>query len=91
MNYLQNRNGFTNIEIRLIVAKGRGEGKRWTCMWGWQTHTVALRMDKHQGPTVQYRELYPISCDNGKQEKNVKLYMCKPESLCCTVDIGATL
>ena len=35
MNYLKNRNGFTNIEIRLMVAKGRGEGERWTGMWGW--------------------------------------------------------
>ena len=32
-------------------------------VWDWQMQTVIQRMDKQQGPTVQHRELYSISCD----------------------------
>ena len=35
-----------------------GEG-----VWHQQMQTGIYRMDKQQGPTVQHRELYPISCD----------------------------
>ena len=31
------------------------------------------RMDKQQGPTVQHRELYSISCDNLQLKR---IYMC---------------
>ena len=30
---------------------------------GQQMQTITFRMDKQQGPTVQHRELYSISCD----------------------------
>ena len=31
-------------------------------VWDWQMQTTIYRMDKQQGPTVQHRELYSISC-----------------------------
>ena len=31
--------------------------------WGQQLQTSTYRMDKQQGPTVEHRELYSISCD----------------------------
>ena len=30
-------------------------------IWGWQIQTITFRIDKQQGPTVQHRELYPVS------------------------------
>ena len=35
-------------------------------VWDWQMKTGISRMDKQQGPTVQHRELYSISCDKPK-------------------------
>ena len=32
-------------------------------VWDQQMQTMIYRMDKQQGPTVQHRELYSISCD----------------------------
>ena len=32
-------------------------------VWDQQMQTSKYRMDKQQGPTVQHRELYSISCD----------------------------
>ena len=32
-------------------------------VWGQQMQTTIYRMDKQQGPTVLYRELYSVSCD----------------------------
>ena len=32
-------------------------------LWDQQMQTIIYRMDKQQGPTVQHRELYSISCD----------------------------
>ena len=65
------------------------------------------RMNKQQGPTVEHRGLYSISCDNhkGKEyEKNLRCYgkiwtnfsakpvqVCVTESLCCTAEINRTL
>ena len=31
--------------------------------WDQQMQTTIYRMDKQQGPSVQHRELYSISCD----------------------------
>ena len=33
---------------------------------------ILYRMDKQQGPTVQHRELYSISCDKTIMEKTMK-------------------
>ena len=61
--YLQNRNRFTDIENRLVVAKGKGEEVGWTGRLGWLMQTITFRMDRQWGPTVQHRELYPVSGD----------------------------
>ena len=46
--YLQNRNRLTDIENKFTIIKGERVG----------------RGGKQQGPTVKYRELYSISCNN---------------------------
>ena len=56
-------------------------------------------MDRQEGPTVQHRELYSLSCDepNGKEYEKECIYICTDtdiyisESLCCTVEINTTL
>ena len=45
-----------------VVAKtGGGHGERWIGSLALQT--IIYRMDKQQGPTVEHRRLYSISCD----------------------------
>ena len=54
MNPSTNRNRLTNIENRLVVAKGEGGGgggMDWE-LGGWEMQTIISRMDKQQGPTV---------------------------------------
>ena len=38
------------------------EGEGWK-VWGWWLPTITYKMDKKQGPTVWFRELYPLSWD----------------------------
>ena len=42
---------------------GEGWGREGLGVWDQQMQTVIYRMDKQQGPTVQHRELYSMSCD----------------------------
>ena len=42
---------------------GGGQGNDRLGVWDQQMQTIVYRMDKQQGPTVQHRELYSISCD----------------------------
>ena len=62
--YMQNRSRLTDIENRPVVAKGEegweGDGMG---VWDQQMQAIIYRMEKQQGPTVQHRELYSISCD----------------------------
>ena len=54
----------TDIENRLVVARLEGGRKRDELgVWGYYMQTITFKMDKQQGPTVQHRELYPISWD----------------------------
>ena len=73
-NELQNRNRLTDIENRLVVAEGDGEGGLWT-----NTGSYCMA----QGTifnTLQYV--------TEKKMKN-KVYICIiTESLCCTVEIN---
>ena len=42
---------------------GEGMAESGLGVWDLQMRTITYRMDKQQGPTVQHRELYSISCD----------------------------
>ena len=54
----------THKENRLMVAKGEAqEGKEGLGAWGQQMETSIYRIEKQQGPSVQHREQYSISCD----------------------------
>ena len=45
-------------------CQGGGEwGEEGLGVWGQQMQTIIYRMDKQQGPTVEHRGLYSISCD----------------------------
>ena len=52
--------------------------------------TITYKMDGQQGPTVQHRELYSISCDK-PQWKRIRKRIHITESLCCTAEINKTL
>ena len=43
--------------------QGGGEGVDGLGVWGQQMQNITFRMDNQSGPTVQHRELYPMSCD----------------------------
>ena len=49
--------------------------------------TVTSRTDTQQGPSIQHRDLYSISCDkhNGKEYEKEGVYI--TELLCCTAEI----
>ena len=40
-----------------------GGGKEGLGVWDQQMQTIMYKMDKQQGPIVQHRERYSISCD----------------------------
>ena len=42
---------------------GKGWERDGVGVWDFQMQTIMYRMDKQQGPTVQHRELYSISCN----------------------------
>jgi len=65
-----------------MVAKADGVGgdggRDGLGVWDWHMHTEVYEMIGHQGPAVQYRELYPIFCDHlcGKRiQKRMYMYM----------------
>ena len=47
----------------LWLQEGGAVGEGCIGIWGQQMHTSIYRMEKQQGPTVEHRELYSISCD----------------------------
>ena len=53
-------------KTNLWLPKGKGGGQRRNKLgvWDQQIHTTIYKIDKKQGPTVQHRELYSISCNN---------------------------
>ena len=61
--YLQNRNMLTDIDTGLVFAKGEVEGGEEDWELGFTDETIIHRTDKQQGPAVEHRELYSISCD----------------------------
>ena len=51
-------------KTNLWLPKGKGDGRDKLGVWDQQIYTVVNKIDKQQGPTVQHRELYSISCNN---------------------------
>ena len=49
-----------------------------------QIQTTIYKTDEQQGPTLQNRELYSISCNKPQQKEYKKENMYVTESLCCT-------
>ena len=48
----------------LWLPKGKeGEGGNKLGVWDQQIQTTIYKINKQQGPTVQHRELYSISCN----------------------------
>ena len=43
--------------------KGKGRGRDKLGVWDQQIQTIIYKIDRQQGPTVQHRELYSISCN----------------------------
>ena len=69
----------TRHSEEICTSQGDGVlGKGWMRIWGLADANYYIQMDKHQGPTVENRELYSITCDKpcGKNmeadgEKNI--------------------
>ena len=53
----------TDLWLPGLVWVGGCGGKEGLGVWEQQMQTVIYRMNKQQGPTVQHRELYSVSCD----------------------------
>ena len=53
------------METNLWLPKGKGgQGREKLGVWDSQIQTTIYKIGKQQGPTVQHRELYSISCNN---------------------------
>ena len=44
------------------MVAGEKDGKEREGVWDGHVHTATFKMDKQQGPTVQYRELCSVLC-----------------------------
>ena len=51
-------------ETNYGCQRGKGGGRDKLGVWDQQIHTTIDKIDKQQGPTIQHRELYSISCNN---------------------------
>ena len=53
----------TDLDNQLMVARGQKMGGRDSQgVWDGHVHTAILKMDNHQGPTVQHIELCSMVC-----------------------------
>jgi len=79
----------SQMENRCVVSKHGVEGRARGSLGAWdeQVQTLTYRMDT-QGPTVEHRELYSVSCDKPQWER---IYTCITQSLCCTAKLKHTL
>ena len=51
-------------KTNLWLPKGKGVGRDKLGIWYQQILTTVYKIDNQQGPTIQHRELYSISCNN---------------------------
>ena len=63
LNKCLSQNWPTDIEKKLMVTKGEGSRDK-LGDWDWNILTSIYKTDNQQGPTVEHRELYSISCNN---------------------------
>ena len=84
----EGREKCTDIENRLVLAEGAGQGKEGMGVWDQQRQIVIQSMNKQQDPTVQHRELYSIFYDHNRKENGkehicvyIHIYVCITESL----------
>ena len=93
MNLSINRNRLTDIENRLVVAKGEGEERRMDWEFGvirckvlhleWISNGVLLYS------TGNYIQSLGTEHD-GRQYEQKNVYICVTEPLCCTAEISTT-
>ena len=90
-NDLWNRDRLTDIDSRLVVAKGEGSGEGME--WEFRVRKCKLLYINwikkiilcSTGNYIQY----PVICHNGRE--NEKKYRCVTESLCYIAEINTTL
>ena len=91
--YLQNRNRLSDVENRLVVAKGEGRVRGMDWEFGISRRKLLYTEQLNNEVLLYGTEhciQYPVINNNGKNmEKNVYVYI--NESLCCTVENNTTL
>ena len=89
--YLWNRNRITDIENRLVVAKGEGVGggKKWEVGVSRCKLLYIKWINKVLLYSTENYIQYPMINHDGIFKKN--LYVCITESLCCIAKINTTL
>ena len=79
------------IDLWLVAKEEKrheGDGLR---VCDYQMQTSVYRINKQQGPTVQHREIYSISCDKPEWKKYEKECIYIYKFLCCTEETNITL
>ena len=80
-----------DLENRLVVAKGEGEGMRWTGVNRYKLlHSEWMSSEILLYSTRNYIQSLVMEHDGGYCEKKT-MYVCMPGSLCYTVEIDRTL
>ena len=91
--YLQNRNRLSDVENRLVFAKGEGRVRGMDWEFGISRRKLLYTEQLNNEVLLYGTEhsiQYHVINDNGKNmEKNLYVYI--NESLCCTVEINTTL
>ena len=69
MNLFTKQKDSQTQKTTLWLPKGKDGGRDKLGVWDQQIQITIYEIDKQQGPTVQHRELYSISCNklNGKK------------------------
>ena len=51
------------LRTHIGLQRGKGGGGDKLGVWDQQIHTTVYKIDKEQGPTVEHRQLYSVSCN----------------------------
>ena len=94
MNLSTKQSRLTDIENRLVVAKGEGGGGRMEWEFGISRckllYTEWIDNKVPWYSTGNYIQ-YPVINHNGKEYEKKNVYLCITESLCCTAEINKIL